>query len=97
MRAPSSSELFGLISQMQRAAASVPGNIAEGFIRRGEKEKARYYNIARASAEELRTDLSLIGRLEYAPAPPTVLSLLNEVCAMLHRLWEVVLKGGPGC
>ena len=90
-----SSERFGLISQMQRAAASIPGNIAEGFLRAGTQDKARFYNMGRASAEELRTYLVLIERLGYVPPPPSLQSLLDEVCAMLHRLWEVVRSSSP--
>jgi four helix bundle protein len=47
-------EKFGLISQMRRAAVSVPGNIAEGFKRRGAADKKHFYNIAQSSLEELR-------------------------------------------
>src|SRR5947207_7146830 len=85
-------EQFGLISQMQRAAVSVPGSIAEGFLRASPKDKGRYYNVSRASAEELRTYLILTPKLGFVPPPPSVLALLDEVCAMLHRLWEVVLS-----
>jgi four helix bundle protein len=47
-------ELYGLVSQMRRAAVSVPANIAEGFKRRGRPDKARLMNVAQASLEELR-------------------------------------------
>lgn len=47
-------EKFGLISQMRRASVSVPANIAEGFKRRDQNEKVRFYNIAEASLEELK-------------------------------------------
>jgi four helix bundle protein len=47
-------EKFGLVSQMRRAAVSVPANIAEGYKRRSSKEKIRFYNTAEASLEELR-------------------------------------------
>ena len=49
-----SEEKFGLISQMRRAAVSIPANIAEGFKRRGLKDKSHFYNIAQGSLEELR-------------------------------------------
>ena len=47
-------ERFGLVSQMRRAAASVPANIAEGFKRRGIQDKIRFYNISEGSLEELK-------------------------------------------
>jgi four helix bundle protein len=47
-------ELYGLTSQMRRAAVSVPANIAEGFKKRGRPDKARVMNIAQSSLEELR-------------------------------------------
>jgi len=42
-------EKFGLISQMRRAAVSVPANVAEGFKRRGAADKIRFYNISQSS------------------------------------------------
>jgi four helix bundle protein len=59
-------ETFGLSSQMQRAAVSVPANIAEGFKRRGRADKARFMNIAQASLEECRYFLILAQDLGYA-------------------------------
>jgi hypothetical protein len=50
----SSSEIHGLVHQMRRAAASIPGNIAEGFSRRGKIDKARFMKIAESSPEESR-------------------------------------------
>lgn len=43
------SELYGLASQIRRAAVSVPANIAEGFKRRGRPDKVRFLNIAQGS------------------------------------------------
>jgi len=58
-------ELFGLTSQLRRAAVSVPANFAEGFKRRGIADKARFYNIAQASLEECRYYLILSRDLGY--------------------------------
>jgi four helix bundle protein len=59
------SELFGLSSQLRRAAVSVPANIAEGFKRRGKPDKAHFLNIAEASLEECRYYLILVRDLRY--------------------------------
>lgn len=58
-------ELFGLVSQMRRAAVSVPANIAEGFKRRSRPDKARQMNIAQGSLEELRYYFILCADLGY--------------------------------
>ena len=64
-RALPSDERFGLVSQMRRAAVSVPANIAEGFKRRGQADKAHFYNMAEASLEELRYYFILCRDLGY--------------------------------
>jgi four helix bundle protein len=58
-------EMFGLTTQMRRAAVSVAANIAEGFSKRGRSDKARFMNIAQASLEELRYYFILARDLEY--------------------------------
>ena len=52
-------EIYGLTSQMRRAAISIPANIAEGFKKKTRPDKARYMNIAQASLEECRYYLIL--------------------------------------
>ena len=59
------SELFGLVSQMRRAAVSVPANIAGGFKRKGPSDKTRVMNIAQGSLEELRYYFILSRDLDY--------------------------------
>jgi len=58
-------ERFGLCSQFQRAAVSIPANIAEGYRRDGLKEKLRFLNIAQGSLEECRYYIILAKDLNY--------------------------------
>jgi four helix bundle protein len=58
-------ELFGLTSQMRRAAVSVAANIAEGLSKRGRADKARFMNTAQSSLEELRYYFILATDLTY--------------------------------
>jgi four helix bundle protein len=59
-------ELFGLVSQMRRAAVSIPSNIAEGAGRNHGKEFQHFLYIALGSIAQLETQLLLSERLEYA-------------------------------
>lgn len=59
------SEVYGLTSQMRRAALSIPSNLAEGFARQGEKERAYHVNVAIGSTSELEYQLLLAHNLEY--------------------------------
>lgn len=58
-------ELYGLTSQMRRAAVSVPSNIAEGAARDSSAEFARFLIIARGSLSELDTQLLIAKELGY--------------------------------
>jgi four helix bundle protein len=58
-------ERFGLTSQLRRAAASVPANIAEGHARSSTKDYLRYISIAVGSLAETATFIELAGRLHY--------------------------------
>ena len=59
------SEIYGLISQMRRAAVSIPSNLAEGAARKGKKEFNQYLNIAQGSISELDTQIELALMLNY--------------------------------
>jgi four helix bundle protein len=56
-------EKYGLVSQMRRAAVSVPSNIAEGAARQSTKESIQFYMIARGSLSELDTQIELCSSL----------------------------------
>lgn len=88
-----SDQRFGLISQMQRAAVSVPSNIVEGFKRRGRPDKAHFYNIAQGSLEELRYYLILCRDLGYKVDYSSMAAQADQVGRMLTGLIKAVLVG----
>jgi four helix bundle protein len=77
-------EIYGLTSQLRRAAISVPANIAEGFKKKGRMDKVRFMNIAQGSLEECRYYLILSNDLEYANTMKLMLQL-EEVSKLLFR------------
>ena len=77
-------EIYGLTSQLRRAAISVPANIAEGFKKKGRLDKVRFMNIAQGSLEECRYYLILSNDLEYANTMKLMLHL-EEVSKLLFR------------
>jgi four helix bundle protein len=77
-------ERFGLISQMQRAAVSVPANIAEGWSRGHTKDYIRFLCMARGSLAEIETYLILCVDLNYVPEDK--LSDLSTFTQQLGRM-----------
>ncbi len=86
-----SREQFGLTSQLRRAAISIPANIAEGFKRKGNPDKARFYNIAQGSIEECRYYLILAKDLGYGDTR-TLEKNLEEVSRLLEAYARRVAK-----
>ena len=89
-----SSEVFGLTSQLRRAALSIPTNIVEGCSRKGDRELAHYVNIALGSLGEVKylIHFSLqVGYLnkEYYEDLSARLTLLG---AKLWRFYETIRK-----
>ena len=83
-----SEEKFGLVSQMRRAAVSIPSNIAEGQARNTTGEFVQFISHAEGSAAEVDTQLRLSIELGYYSANDleTVFRLLTDVQKMLKRL-----------
>ena len=58
-------EIYGLTSQMRRAAVSVPSNVAEGFVRRSAAEYRQHLYVSLGSCAELDTQLIIASRRKY--------------------------------
>jgi four helix bundle protein len=84
-------ELYGLTSQMRRAASSVPTNIAEGCGRDSSTELARFLQIAMGSASELEYQLILARDLDYA-AKSECDALEEELLRSKRRLNALIRK-----
>jgi four helix bundle protein len=83
-------ELYGLVAQMRRASVSVPANIAEGFKRRRNPDKARCMNIAQGSLEEVRYYFLLSRDLGYLKDIER--NRIDEVARLLTAYIRSVLK-----
>jgi four helix bundle protein len=81
---------FGLRDQIQRAAVSVMSNIAEGYERLHVPEKRQFYNVARASCGELRSQLHLLRDIKFIPDDQ--FELLIEQANRVGRLTSGLLR-----
>jgi four helix bundle protein len=82
-----SDEHYGLRTQLRRASASIPTNIAEGCGRGGERELARFMRIAAGSASEVEYQLLLACDLNYIhdETHKQLNQQVNEIKKMLNR------------
>lgn len=83
-------ELYGLTSQVRRAAVSIPANIAEGFRRYHPKEHKQFLAIAMGSAAELETELLLAERLRYFSGDD--LKALSPKFESLGRMLTTIIR-----
>ncbi|MEW6490308.1 MAG: four helix bundle protein [Thermodesulfobacteriota bacterium] len=91
-------EQFGLVSQMQRAAVSIPANIAEGHGRSATGAYCNHLSIAHGSLMELDTHLMIAERLEYLEpeALQPLLARTREIGRMLHGLMRALRSRESG-
>ncbi|WP_295578799.1 four helix bundle protein [uncultured Lamprocystis sp.] len=89
-------EVYGLVSQMRRAAVSIPSNIAEGYGRGG-KDYARFVAIAYGSLLELETQTELARRFGFLNIDQEghILSATAEIGRMLNALRASLRKTNP--
>ena len=89
------SEMYGLTSQIRRAAVSIPSNIAEGAARKSLKEYIQFLYVALGSISEVDTQLELVTRLGFAKVSPEILDKIEHVKKMLLNIIKV-LKAKEG-
>ena len=91
-------EKFSMANQLQRAAMSVPSNIAEGHGRESAQDFARFLAIARGSLSELETQLKLSSRVGLLGEEQltATLGLANDVGALLAGLQRSLRNSQPG-
>lgn len=83
-------EIYGLSSQLQRAAVSIPANIAEGNGRQHTPEYIQHVSIAYGSLSELETHIQIAQRLEYLT--PATAEKLMQRCGEVGRLLNGLLR-----
>ena len=81
-------ELYGLVSQIRRAAVSIPSNIAEGYSRNSTREYIHFLHIARGSKAEIETQIKICERLGYISNDQTTVAhnIITEVGKMLNSM-----------
>jgi four helix bundle protein len=91
-------EVYGMTSQIRRAAASVPANVAEGYGRENSGEFVRFLRIAQRSLKELETHLILSYRVDLATKEATAPALKQSktVGKMLRSLTHSIQKRQTG-
>lgn len=84
-------EIYGLTSQLRRAAVSIAANIVEGFKKTGTADKIRYLNISQGSLEECRYYLILTNDLGYGQTD-ILEEQIDEVAKLIAAYSNAVKK-----
>ena len=84
-------ETFALTSQMRRAVVSISSNIAEGFSRRGGKEKIMFYSMALGSLTELQNQMLVAKDVHYVDL--VLYREFDEQSIVVHKLINGLIKG----
>ncbi len=84
-------EVFGLVSQMRRAAVSVASNLAEGFSRSSYKEKLQFYVISLGSLTELQSQLMISKDIDYLDK--IKFSKIFAQSIIVHKIINGLIKG----
>lgn len=82
-------ELYGLTSQLRRAAVSIPANFAEGFGKGTKPDKLRFYGMSQGSLEECRYYLILVRDLGYGDTA-ILRTMLEEISRMLGSYMRTI-------
>lgn len=85
-------EKFGLVSQIRRAAVSVPANIVEGFRRRTKGDKIHFYNYAQSSLDEVDYEMFLAEELGYHKDYGQLSKNIEEAARLLTGLISSIEK-----
>lgn len=88
-------EKFGLVSQVRRAAVSIPSNIAEGRERGTRKDYAQFLRIALGSTAELDTQLLLIESVYPEIDTTSALAEITHIRKMLYALIKKINNPAP--
>jgi len=86
-------EIYGLTSQLRRAAVSIPSNISEGAARNSSKEFVQFLHIALGSAAEVETQLLIAQRLDYTNNIEKLLDMAITVKKLISGLIGHYKKG----
>ena len=87
-------EIYGLTPQFRRAAVSISANLAEGFKKKGNADKVRFFNISQGSLEECHYYLILSRDLGYGNNEELNQQLI-EVSKLLQSYMNSILRPSP--